>query len=383
MQRTNEVVRIKIPPIGINIEYLSPSNSTILSDLVWDSTFTYEGYVNDCDFYFQVDSINPLSTRSYVLSHNSSMNVNKFRSSSSESKDFELSVTKVGQSKLNISFTRNHADKHDRLGFTVNYKYYKSYEKDGQKSGLYILRDEDQGSEARDYGTTKNSTVFNGNCVNVLINHGTEVDSRIVIPLHSEVLYAQVTSRIKGINGPHGKEIVIEIDGLNIRSDRFYTDSNGMVMEERILNHRDSYPLTNLTGFERVANFYPVNTAITLRDNSTQDLSKKEQLTIINDRAQAGASFKPSSIELLIARRTMFDDNRGVDEPLNETISDGRPRIYEVNHYVIQSSVSKLKKDDYMETKRLQRSLVEEPLQALFSLKTQSESIEHGNILKI
>lgn len=44
----------------------------------------------------------------------------------------------------------------------------------------------------------------------------------------------------------------------------------------------------------------------------------------MNERAQAGsANLIPNGIELIQNRRLLFDDQRGVREPLNETGSDG------------------------------------------------------------
>ena len=42
-------------------------------------------------------------------------------------------------------------------------------------------------------------------------------------------------------------------------------------------------------------------------------------MTILTDRSQGGTSLQDGSIELMVHRRTVKDDSRGVDEPLNET----------------------------------------------------------------
>ena len=67
------------------------------------------------------------------------------------------------------------------------------------------------------------------------------------------------------------------------------------------------------------SNYYPINSAIALRDTKTN-----MQMTVMNDRSQGGAVIKNGAIELMQNRRLLFDDNRGVEEPLNETDSSGR-----------------------------------------------------------
>jgi hypothetical protein len=61
------------------------------------------------------------------------------------------------------------------------------------------------------------------------------------------------------------------------------------------------------------ANYYPVVSAIAIRDDST-----KTQMTVMNDRAQGGSSLKTGRIELMQNRRLFADDARGVGQALNE-----------------------------------------------------------------
>ena len=71
-------------------------------------------------------------------------------------------------------------------------------------------------------------------------------------------------------------------------------------------------------------NFYPVDSAIMMRDQNNGKL----QVTIMNDRAQAGTAdlTDRATIELMQHRRLLQDDLKGVQEPLNETDrSDSRP----------------------------------------------------------
>lgn len=108
----------------------------------------------------------------------------------------------------------------------------------------------------------------------------------------------------------------------------FYTDSNGLEMQKRILNQRPDYNLqTNMT---ISSNYYPINSAIAFRDAAST-----LQMTVMNDRAQGGSVIKNGAIELMQNRRLLFDDNRGVSQALNET--DQKGRGIEVNaKYFIQ-----------------------------------------------
>ena len=81
-------------------------------------------------------------------------------------------------------------------------------------------------------------------------------------------------------------------------------------MQERILNYRESF---NFSSYEMVSgNYYPINSAIAIRDS-------KLQMTVLNDRSQGGSVLEEGRIELMQNRRLLYDDDRGVDEALNET----------------------------------------------------------------
>lgn len=100
--------------------------------------------------------------------------------------------------------------------------------------------------------------------------------------------------------------------------DTYYTDTNGLEMQKRILNYRPTWDLS--TEESTSANYYPVNQAIVI-----QDTSKDIQLTVMNDRSQGGAALSEGTVELMQHRRLFYDDYRGVDEALNEKDSDGNP----------------------------------------------------------
>jgi hypothetical protein len=57
------------------------------------------------------------------------------------------------------------------------------------------------------------------------------------------------------------------------------------------------------------SNYYPVNTAI-----MTVDVPSGNNFWIVNDRSQGGSSMIDGSLELMVHRRLLQDDYRGVNE---------------------------------------------------------------------
>ena len=107
-----------------------------------------------------------------------------------------------------------------------------------------------------------------------------------------------------------GKEVIARFD-TDIKSNQlFYTDANGREMQERKFNYRPTWKLDNK---EPVAgNYYPVNSRLYIKDAD-------KQLTVLTDRSLGGASLKDGSMEIMLHRRLLVDDKRGVGEPLNES----------------------------------------------------------------
>ncbi|KAK1342618.1 hypothetical protein QTO34_015384 [Cnephaeus nilssonii] len=111
-----------------------------------------------------------------------------------------------------------------------------------------------------------------------------------------------------------GKEVISRFDTALETKGLFFTDSNGREILER---RRDYRPTWKLNQTEPVAgNYYPVNSRIYITDGNMQ-------LTVLTDRSQGGSSLSDGSIELMVHRRLLRDDDRGVGEPLLETENTG------------------------------------------------------------
>jgi len=108
-----------------------------------------------------------------------------------------------------------------------------------------------------------------------------------------------------------GKEIVSRISTDLKTEGRCFSDSNGREMLERRRDFRATWKLNQTE--EVAGNYYPVTTALFIRDEAAQ-------LTMLTDVSQAGTGcVRDGEIELMIHRRLLKDDGRGVGEPLNET----------------------------------------------------------------
>ncbi|KAG5050832.1 hypothetical protein JHK87_003030 [Glycine soja] len=86
-----------------------------------------------------------------------------------------------------------------------------------------------------------------------------------------------------------GKEVITRMTANMATNKEFYTDSNGRDFLKRI------------------------NLGIYTKD-------KKSEFSVLVDRATGGASIKDGEVELMLHRRILHDDSRGVGEPLDEQV---------------------------------------------------------------
>jgi len=135
-------------------------------------------------------------------------------------------------------------------------------------------------------------------------------------------------------------EVVVEFASPSIDNNKtFYTDSNGLEMQKRILNHRDTYDLNinyNEAKFKQnvSANWYPINSAILIQDTKRPAEYGNLQLTVMNDRAQGGSALEKGKIQLMQHRRVFEDDHKGMDEYVNERDIYGKGIRVPATYYV-------------------------------------------------
>lgn len=113
------------------------------------------------------------------------------------------------------------------------------------------------------------------------------------------------------IDDGQGKEVVADITTAMKSNKTFYTDSSGRDFIERIRDYRKDWHLE--VNQPVAGNYYPLNLGIFMKDDSTE-------LSMLVDRAVGGSSIVDGQLELMLHRRLVHDDSRGVAEALNETV---------------------------------------------------------------
>ncbi|RLN15696.1 alpha-mannosidase-like [Panicum miliaceum] len=125
---------------------------------------------------------------------------------------------------------------------------------------------------------------------------------------HAEVEY---TIGPIPIDDDVGKEVITRLTANMVTNSTFYTDSNGRDFLKRVRNHREDW---NLEMTEPVAgNYYPVNLGAYVAD-------RKYEVSVLVDRAVGASSIRDGELEIMLHRRTLRDDGKGVEEPLGEVV---------------------------------------------------------------
>jgi lysosomal alpha-mannosidase len=67
-----------------------------------------------------------------------------------------------------------------------------------------------------------------------------------------------------------GHEVTVNFFAPSIQNDGvFYTDSNALEMQKRVINYRNTYELVTVGSTNITANFYPIQSAISIIDEET------------------------------------------------------------------------------------------------------------------
>ncbi|CAL5369072.1 unnamed protein product [Camellia sinensis] len=199
---------------------------------------------------------------------------------------------------------------------------------DPQCSGAYIFRP--NGSPPTVVSRAVPLKVVRGTLVDEVHQ---QFDSWIyqVIRLYKDKEHAEVEFTIGPIptDDSVGKEIITRMTANMVTDKVFYTDSNGRDFLKR------GFEIIERTGLFKFINplqgtiirpkintaFYVSRTDIAcLLNLGIYTVDKKSEFSVLVDRAVGGASIEDGEVELMLHRRTIFDDSRGVGEALDETV---------------------------------------------------------------
>ncbi|XP_076960936.1 putative alpha-mannosidase At5g13980 [Bidens hawaiensis] len=193
-----------------------------------------------------------------------------------------------------------------------SYSYYAGFDGSGQASGAYIFRPD---GDHPIVSQKQNLTVLRGTIydeVHQKINNWIYQITRV----YKNKEHAEVEFTVGPIPTEDGvgKEITTKIT-TTIRSNKtFYSDSNGRDFIKRVRNYRADW---DLEVNEPIAgNYYPINLGMYIKD-------EKSELSVLVDRSVGGSSIVDGQLELMLHRRLLYDDGKGVAEALDEQVCVG------------------------------------------------------------
>uniref|UniRef100_A0A6N2KXU6 Alpha-mannosidase n=1 Tax=Salix viminalis TaxID=40686 RepID=A0A6N2KXU6_SALVM len=295
--------------------------------------------------HFQV-SVPPLGWSTYFIS--SAPGIGKRRNGLSVMDSPQNDTIEIGSGNLKLSFSSmtGHLKRmyNSKTGVDVpikqSYLWYGSSSEGTQSSGAYIFRPD--GSPPHIVARSVPLQVHRGPLFDEVRQ---QFNSWIyqVTRVYKDQEHAELEYTIGPIplEDSVGKEVITRMTANMATEKVFYTDSNGRDFLKRIRDYRADW---SLSVKQPVAgNYYPLNLGIFMMD-------KKSELSVLVDRATGGASIEDGQLELMLhrfktsnsyiivffnaqehtklillsyTRRTLFDDSRGVNEALDESVCIG------------------------------------------------------------
>ncbi|KAJ6646687.1 Lysosomal alpha-mannosidase [Pseudolycoriella hygida] len=327
----------RFPVAGSNYQVRDADSYIVLSQLVPIASpvknLHYRVSSANWDLVFRADSVPALGYKTFYVDRIVSPLVSV---ASVEPKLLDDIVT-IGTDELNVTFDVNGLLSEISVDgvsskLSQNFLFYKGFagnnrEYKNRSSGAYIFRPKpDETVEI--VGTDVSLEVVRGVLVDEVHQIFNEWISQVVRIYKTEkyVEFEWMVGPIP-IDDDVGKEIVTRFTTDINNNGVFYTDSNGREMIRREINKRGTW---NLQVNEPISgNYYPINAKVILEEGF-------KRLAILTDRSQGGSSLIDGTVEIMVHRRLLSDDAKGVGEALNET-AYGEGIIARGKHYLIYS----------------------------------------------
>ncbi|KAG5394876.1 hypothetical protein IGI04_024839 [Brassica rapa subsp. trilocularis] len=264
-----------------------------------------------------IASVPPLGFSSYVISETGRTGRGlsaSYVTSGSLNQDVE-----VGQGNLKLLYSEEgvkmsrYLSTKSQVTAEQTYAYYigsNGTDKDPQASGAYVFRPD--GSRPIKSEGQAQLTVVRGPLFDEVHQEFNSWISQIT-RVYKGKEHAEIEFTVGPIPADDGnsKEVITKLTTTMKTNGTFYTDSNGRDFIKRVRDFRTDW---DLQVYQPVAgNYYPINLGIYMQD-------KTSELSVLVDRAVGGSSLEDGQIELMLHRRMLHDDIRGVGEILNETV---------------------------------------------------------------
>ncbi|KAL5754442.1 hypothetical protein ACOSP7_022662 [Xanthoceras sorbifolium] len=322
---------IRIPVNGSNLVVQDSSGNTIAAQFIPLDNITInlrnfytEAYLGKSSkqvprywLLFQV-TVPPLGWNTYFISNKAAGTVRRRTKNLSMADSPQNETIEIGPGNLKMSFSPTTGQLkrmyNSRTGVDIpvqqSFFWYSSSTDAQQSSGAYIFR------------PNQGPPTIISRSVPLKVIRGPLVDEvhqqfnpwiYQVTRLYKDKEHAEVEYTIGPIPTEDGvgKEIISRMTANMVTEKVFYTDSNGREFLKRVRDYRADW---NLSVNQPVAgNYYPLNLGIFTTD-------KKSEFSVLVDRATGGASIEDGEVEIMLHRRILQDDGRGVGEALDETV---------------------------------------------------------------
>lgn len=268
-------------------------------------------------------SVPPLGFSTYVISTAKGAAATFVTQTSYKSTGSENGTIEVGPGNLKLIYSANegkltqyvNTKSSVKASIEQSYSYYSAY--DGsqdlqyfQASGAYVFRPNGTfpiASEGQIPFTVLRGPIFDE--VHQTINSWIHQITRVY--KEKEHVEVEFTVGPIPIDDGIGKEIATQVTTAIKSNKTFYTDASGRDFLKRIRDYRADWDLE--VNQPVAGNYYPINLGMYIKDDS-------EEFSILVDRSVGGSSLVDGQLELMLHRRLLYDDGRGVAEALNETV---------------------------------------------------------------
>ncbi|XP_048525102.1 lysosomal alpha-mannosidase, partial [Dendroctonus ponderosae] len=325
---------IRVPVMGSAYSVTDPEGQNVASQLV-PIAAGVQGIIGrnssaSVELVFQAEALPPLGFKSFFIKRELGDTLTRedaflqFDYSNQQGVGFSIDEATGLVSSLQMNSVK--------LDIDQRFWYYNGsngwIDEPGSKpSGAYLFRPDPYFPISK-VSDTATFEVYRGDVVTEIHQSFSEIATQVIRLYANEkhVEFDWVAGPME-IESQHGRELISRFTTPLKSDSKFFTDSNGREMVERVRNYRPTWDVT--VNETESANYYPVTSRIIIRDEEDD-----VEFAVLTDRAEGGASLEDGAVELMLLRNTITDDLLGVNEALIE-LQYGRPIVAKGSHYVV------------------------------------------------